>query len=93
MIAGWSLRKIARSGVERRPGEGCYWDEHELVHDQQKRVISRRSWEWAEVDGSRLVWAERGVLSASNVNSSGLSDPKILMDLNPIEFEPSAAAY
>lgn len=90
---GWSLRKIAHAGVERRPGKGCYWDGHELVHHRREIVISLRTWEWAEVDGSRLVWAESGVLSAGKVNSSGLSDPKVLIDLNPMKFEPLAAAY
>lgn len=90
---GWSLRKIVNAGVARGPGKGCYWDEHELVHHRREMVVSLRNWEWAEVDGSRLVWAEKGVLRAGTVNSSGLSDPKVLIDLNPMKFEPLAAPY
>lgn len=44
----------------------------------------------AEIDGSRLVWAEAGILSTGKVNASGLSERRVLIDLNPMKFEPLA---
>ncbi len=90
---GWSLRKLAHSGAEHAPGKGCYWDEHELVQHRREIKIPFRKWEWAEVEGSRLVWAESGILRTGKVNAEGLRDPDVLIDLNPMKFEPVAAPY
>ena len=61
---GWILRKIAHAQVEAPPGNGCYWDEHQLVGPRLMQKIACQRWEWAELDGERLVWASEGKLSA-----------------------------
>lgn len=90
---GWSLRKSVHSAAESGPGKGCRWDQHELVHPERQIEIPLQNWEWAEVDGERLVWAEGGILRSGKVNEAGLSDAKLLIDLNPMEFEPLVAPY
>ncbi len=90
---GWSLRKRAYASFPTRQGTGCYWDEHDLVHHRREIVTAFPDWEWAEVDGKRLVWAQGGMLHCGNVNASGLAEPGVLIDLNSMEFEPIAAPY
>ena len=89
---GWTLRKIFHAtSAERAPGRGCYWEEHELRNEDV--VIAQPDWEWAEVDGRRLVWAERGVLYEGRVSAQGLDAVKALHDFNAMSFEPIAAPY
>jgi hypothetical protein len=90
---GWTLRKLAHSGIDRSDGKGCYWDEHELVHHRRALRAPLKDWEWAEVDGSRLVWAAGGVLSSAHVNAQGLCDSEVLADFSEMKFELIAAPY
>jgi hypothetical protein len=92
-VDGWSLRKLAYASVEHRVGTGCYWDVHELMHPRREIVIPQPKWEWAEVDDSRLVWAEDGALHSGRVNKSGLCKTKLLADFNGMKFEAIAAPY
>lgn len=89
--AGWVLRKIAHA--EPNKGKGCYWDEHELFHPESNVRIAGRDWEWADVDGKRLVWAAGGKLFAGNLRKSGLTVQSELFDSNGMTFEPIAAPY
>jgi len=50
-------------------------------------------WEWADVDGERLVWAERGRLFAGEIGASGLANTRQLYDFNPLCFERLVAPY
>jgi hypothetical protein len=94
---GWSLRKLARATVNPPLGKGVYHDEHELVGYQ--RELPRHDWEWAEVDGDRLVWATGGVLWAGKITkrSAMLEDPvtdaRVLHDFNDMTFSVIAAPY
>lgn len=89
---GWFLRKLAFASVEHGEGKGCYWDQHELVH-HRRGLIPCPEWEWAEVDGPRLLWAAAGALYSGAVNASGLLSPTLLTDLNAMKFEALAAPY
>lgn len=89
--AGWVLRKIAHAEVGAPPGKGCYWDEHELISSGAS--IPCPQWEWADVDGKRLVWAVQGELKAARLTAKGLSDEKTLFDFNDMTFAPIAAPY
>jgi len=90
---GWILRKIAHAEVDSPDGKGCYWDEHQLTHDESDTQINCRDWEWAELDGKRLVWAADGKLFCGTIESTGLTDQTELFDFNPMAFQPIEAPY
>lgn len=90
---GWILRKFAYADVAHPVGAGMYWDEHELEHPERKALLSAPRWEWAERDGSTLVWAEKGVLHRAVVNPSGPASAMVLYDFNPMRFEARKAPY
>jgi len=90
---GWMLRKFAYADVTHPQGTSVYWDEHELEHPQRKALLAVPKWEWADLDGSTLVWAEKGILYRASMKPSGPADAKILYDFNPMRFEARAAPY
>lgn len=90
---GWVLRKYAHAEIGAPPGKGCYWDEHELEHPESGRRIDGAAWEWAELDGKRLVWAEGGCLFKAIIKGSGLGERKLLYDFSDMKFEALAAPY
>jgi hypothetical protein len=89
---GWTLLKVAHAEVGHPPGKGCYWDEHELVHDSGERVPCP-DWEWAEVDDKRLVWAKDGKLFAGKIRKKGIVNEAQLFDFNEMTFERIEAPY
>jgi hypothetical protein len=89
----WRLRKRAYASIARRAGRGCYFDEHELWNRRSDVTLDRPDWEWAEVDGDRLVWAAEGRLFAGRLGREGLDETTQLCDLNPLRFEKRAAPY
>ena len=90
---GWVMKKIAHAEIGAPPGKGCYWDEHELIHATSSQSVSYADWEWAEVDGNRLVWAKQGKLFAGKMAKRGLVNEVQLFDFNDMQFEPLEAPY
>jgi hypothetical protein len=90
---GWTLRKFAYADVAHPQGSGCYWDEHELEHTERRALLACKGWEWAEREGSSVVWAERGVLYRAEVGREGPGERRALMDFNSMEFEAIEAPY
>ncbi|WP_435007555.1 hypothetical protein P12x_004823 [Tundrisphaera lichenicola] len=90
---GWILRKLAHSGSPKANGKGCYWDEHELAHPALPRPIARPDWEWAEVDGERIVWAEGGKLLAATLGNEGPNEATVLFDFDGMSFQSIEAPY
>jgi hypothetical protein len=91
---GWTLRKYAHAEAgTKAQGRGCYWDEHELEHSESHERISLPKWEWADLDGTTLVWAEDGLLKRATLDRNGLGNPKILYNFNGLEFERRTAPY
>lgn len=90
---GFRLRKLAHCVTRPPPGKGCYWDEHVVIApDGTER--REPDWEWAELDGTRLVFAKDGVLWASRFDRRGaLAEPEPLFDFNPMKFEAIEAPY
>jgi hypothetical protein len=70
-----------------------YWDEHELVGPAESQAIACPDWEWADLDGDRLVWAAKGKLFAASVAMNGLNDMVELHDFNAMQFEAIEAPY
>jgi len=90
---GWLLRKIAHAESGALEGKGPYWDEHELVNPTSDSVIACPKWEWADLDGKRLVWAAGGKLNCAQVKKDGLADETELFDFNEMVFAPIEAPY
>lgn len=90
---GWVLRKFAHEQVGAPPGKGCYWDEHELEHSASRTLLEGKDWEWADVDGKRLVWAADGCLWTGYVRKRGVQDPRCLHDFRALKFTARAAPY
>ena len=90
---GWTLRKLAHSQSGAPPGKGVYWDEHELLRPETDNLIKCATWEWAELDGKRLVWSAEGRLFAAYLRAKGMVDEHELFDFNTLHYEPIEAPY
>ena len=89
----WKLRKRAYATLDRPVGRGCYFDEHQLWNSRTETGLGFPQWEWADVDGGRLVWAEGGKLFAGRLGPKGLGSVKALYDFNTLQFEKLVAPY
>lgn len=56
-------------------------------------VLDLPDWEWADVDGARLVWVSGGVLYAGRLLPEGLTNTKTLFDFNSLTFKAIKAPY
>jgi hypothetical protein len=89
----WSLVKFAHATLDHPVGRGVYFDTHQLFNAKTGEVIDCPDWEWADIDGRSLVWAERGGLHRARLGKGGLLDEKLLHDFNPMTFEKLIAPY
>ncbi len=89
---GGRLRKYLKSGWS-EPGRGCHWEEHALMHAATGRIHPMPEWEWADVDGSRIVWASKGTLNATTLTRRGPGPHSQLADFNGMKFEAIQAPY
>jgi len=90
---GRTLRKIAHVETPAPRGKSCYWDEHELIGPAENQTIRYPQWEWADLDGKRLVWAAKGKIYAGKIQREGLADEVELYDFNEMSFREIAAPY
>jgi len=51
------------------------------------------AWEWADLDGKRLVWVANGKLCTAQVPRDGLGEQVELHDFNDMTFEAIEAPY
>lgn len=56
-------------------------------------TLDHSNWEWADLDGKRLVWTNAGRLHAAHLKKSGLVNEEVLRDFNDMTFTPLAAPY
>lgn len=93
LLHGYRLRKLAHAESPTAPGRGCYWDEHVVIApDGTERA--EPAWEWAELDGARLVFAQGGALHAARFDRHGqLAAPALLHDFAPMSFTEIVAPY
>ena len=89
----WTLCKIAHAQTGSAEGKGCYWDEHRIVNPNLGIQLDYPDWEWADIDGQRLVWAAGGKLISGTMGSRGLVCETELHDFNPMKFQPIRAPY
>jgi hypothetical protein len=93
MPKGWVLQKTAHATIDHPVGRGCYFDTHRLRKENGSATLDLPDWEWADLDGRRVLWIAVGVLHAAHMNSQGLTEDTVLFDFNPIAFEELRAPY
>jgi hypothetical protein len=76
--AGWELRHSPQRG-------------YSLSFGQVE--ADTNGWEWADIDGERLVWAMNGCLWAGHMRRNGIHRITLLHDFNGMSFERLAAPY
>jgi hypothetical protein len=91
--SGWVLRKFARATLDHPVGKGCYFDTHALLNPGAESELEKKSWEWADFDRKRLLWAEDGKLFAGQILKEGITRITELHDFNDMKFEALAAPY
>lgn len=87
---GWLLKKCVHTMGE---GKGQYWEEHVLANPLTSTLINYPDWEWADLDGKRLVWAAKGKLHCARLTKHGLADQRELADFNNWKFRRILAPY
>ena len=88
----WILRKCIKEGT--RPNRSIEFEYHELVRVGDGLTKEMPDWEWAEVDGNMLVWAEHGCLYRAQLDRQGmLVRQKLIHDFNDYIFEERVAPY
>jgi len=92
-VLGWILRKYAHADLDHPEGKGVYYDRHALVRTDSDETIDCPEWEWADLDGKRLVWTTAGRLHAAHLKKSGLVKEEVLHDFNDMMFTALAAPY
>jgi hypothetical protein len=87
---GWVAKERGSNGpvFEKRIGEGWIlrrigWDGgYELEQPDRIQKLAFPSWEWAEWDRHRIVWADGGCLRAAQVETSKIGAVHTLYDFN-----------
>lgn len=81
LTRGWDLRFGGGAG-------------YQLNEVRSGKVRPFPTWEWAEWDGNRLAWAEKGCLFAAALDrEQGIGEPVLLRDFNDLKFEERTAPY
>ena len=87
----WTLTKRFFEGG--KEGQPAYWEDHIVRNTRTGAVCPKPSWEWADADGSNLLWASNGKLYRGRCGKTGLIDERLLMDFNTLRFEARVAPY
>lgn len=90
---GWVLRKHVGSGYHLGRSFESEW--HTLSHKRLGLTLKRPSWEWADIDNGKLVFAEGGKLMRATLfeESEQPYRTKLIKDFNDYTFEPIRAPY
>jgi hypothetical protein len=98
---GWTMEDLRAQFARRidyvKPA-GAGWDLHHSPEtsyrlSQGQIEADTSGWEWADVDGERLVWATNGCLWAGYMRRDGIQRIKLLRDFNGMSFERLVAPY
>lgn len=90
---GWILTKHIGNGQKLGRSNETEW--HTLSHEGFGLTLKRPGWEWADVDGRKLVFAENGKLMRATLfeNAEQPYRSKLVHDFNDYTFEPNHAPY
>jgi hypothetical protein len=89
----WLLRKEAHATINHPVGRSVYLDTHHLHNTRTNEVVAKEAWEWADLDGDRIVWTANGCLFAGRIGQNGLRAEKQLFDFGSLQPEKLAAPY
>lgn len=87
------LIKLVHAQTDGPASRSSHWEEHRINHDDLGEIATGADWEWADVDGGRVVWACEGCLYAAEPGAGGMSEPVLLHDFQPYTFEERIAPY
>ena len=59
----------------------------------EELAVDTSGWDWADIDGNRLVWTVKGCLWAGRMGETAIEDARLLRDFNGMGFEAIAAPY
>lgn len=90
---GWILRKAAHTENDLLCETGVTRETHSLHEGDRPVDVECADWEWADLDGRRLVWVAKGVLHTAGFGTARLIRPRQLHDFNPLTFEAIKAPY
>ena len=89
----WKLIKHFNIDTNHPEGRGVYYDTHILRPAGEGEEIPQQTWEWADVDGGRLLWAENGQIWTAVLEKNGFKAKKMLLDTNAMVFEELLPPY
>jgi hypothetical protein len=90
---GWILHKHVGEGQKFGRSNDSEW--HSLSHKGLDLKFKRPNWEWADLDGKNLVFAEGGKLFKASLNIDPEQPFKstLIHDFNDYTFKPLRAPY
>jgi len=90
---GWVLRKHVGNG--QKLGRNIESEWHTLSNDALGVTAKRPSWEWADIDDGKLVFAEGGKLMRATLfkDTDQPYRAKLIHDFNDYQFEAIRAPY
>lgn len=82
---GWTLCEMA----------DCHGHhlQYTLYRHKPETVVECTGWQWADMDGNRLVWATGGKLWCASLAVEKLTNIQMLYDFNPLRFQRILAPY
>jgi hypothetical protein len=90
---GWHLIKHFITSCCPPHGKGIHTEGHLLRNADSGAELAFPDWEWADYDGSRLLWAARGRVQTAPLSPDGLGDVRELFDAAPMAFAALEAPY
>jgi hypothetical protein len=89
----WVLKNRIEASAIGGLGHGMFSGNYQVVNFATGDVQFCPDWEWADVDGQRLLWAEGGKIFAVDIEAGGLGPAKMLYDFNDMTFQEIEAPY
>jgi hypothetical protein len=78
LAVDWTLHHSARGGYRLLCGDSS---------------VDTKSWDWADLDGDRLVWTSGGCLWTGKLGPKSILNPRQIHDFNGMQFQAIAAPY